>query len=110
MVQAGRVRQRSQQHFRDAVNLFTSGHDWEISGIHYQWKVWCYLDWKQPLAVKPDSAGAEAGVDYKSMAGARTHAAAQCPNRPHLPFCWFWDYAGGLTTGLGCSLCSTMRL
>lgn len=97
MVQAGQW-QRSQQHFRDAVNFVHSGQLGNIRTV----KVWCYLDWKQPLAVKPDSA-VPAGVDYKQWLG----PAPMRPfneNRFHFTFRWFWDYAGGLMTDWGVHL------
>jgi predicted dehydrogenase len=97
IVQAGQW-QRSQKHFRDAVNFVHGGQLGNIRTV----KVWCYLDWKQPLTIKPDTA-VPTGVDYKSWLG----PAKQRPfneNRFHFTFRWFWDYAGGLMTDWGVHL------
>lgn len=97
VVQAGQW-QRSQQHFTDAINLVHSGQLGNIRTV----KVWCYLDWKQPLDRKPDSA-VPPGVDYKQWLGpAQNHPFN--PNRFHFTFRWFWDYAGGLMTDWGVHL------
>jgi predicted dehydrogenase len=90
--------QRSQQHFRDAVDYVHSGKLGNIRTV----KVWCYLDWKQPLDKKPD-APVPAGVDYAKWLGPAP-ARAFNPNRFHFTFRWFWDYAGGLMTDWGVHL------
>lgn len=97
VVQAGQW-QRSQQHFTDAINLVHSGQLGNIRTV----KVWCYLDWKQPLDRKPDSA-VPAGVDYKQWLGPAQNRPFN-PNRFHFTFRWFWDYAGGLMTDWGVHL------
>jgi predicted dehydrogenase len=97
MVQAGQW-QRSQQHFRDAVDFVHGGKLGNIRTV----KVWCYLDWKQPSDVKPDSA-APAGVDYKKWLGPAPLRPFN-ENRFHFTFRWFWDYAGGLMTDWGVHL------
>jgi predicted dehydrogenase len=97
IVQAGQW-QRSQQHFKDAVNFVYGGKLGNIRTV----KVWCYLDWVQPLTVKPDSP-VPAGVDYTTWLG----PAPKRPfneNRFHFNFRWFWDYAGGLMTDWGVHL------
>lgn len=97
VVQCGQW-QRSQQHFKDAVDFVHSGKLGNIRTV----KVWCYLDWKQPLTVKPNGP-VPAGVDYKTWLG-------PAPSRPfnenrfHFTFRWFWDYAGGLMTDWGVHL------
>lgn len=97
LVQAGQW-QRSQQHFRDAVDFVHSGQLGMIRTV----KVWCYQGWMRPQPVVPDSA-APAGVDYKTWLG-------PAPLRPfnssrfHFHFRWFWDYAGGLMTDWGVHL------
>ncbi len=97
VVQAGQW-QRSQQHFKDAIDFVHSGKLGNIRTV----KVWCYLDWKQPLEVKPDEP-VPAGVDYTRWLGpAPTHSFN--PNRFHFTFRWFWDYAGGLMTDWGVHL------
>jgi predicted dehydrogenase len=97
VVQAGQW-QRSQQHFRDAVDFVQSGKLGNIRTV----KVWCYQGWMRPQPVVPDSAP-PAGVDYKQWLG-------PAPTRPfnssrfHFHFRWFWDYAGGLMTDWGVHL------
>lgn len=97
IVQAGQW-QRSQQHFKDAVDFVHGG---QLGNIRTA-KVWSYIDWKQPLPVKPNSP-VPAGVDYNSWLG----PAQMRPfneNRYHFTFRWFWDYAGGLMTDWGVHL------
>ncbi|HEY0678306.1 MAG TPA: Gfo/Idh/MocA family oxidoreductase [Chitinophagaceae bacterium] len=96
-VQAGQW-QRSQSHFRDAVDYVYSGQLGNIRTV----KVWCYQGWMKPAPVVPDSPP-PAGVDYKSWLG-------PAPTKPfnasrfHFNFRWFWDYAGGLMTDWGVHL------
>ncbi|GAA4439255.1 Gfo/Idh/MocA family oxidoreductase [Ravibacter arvi] len=97
VVQAGQW-QRSQKHFRDAVDFVQSGQLGNIRTV----KVWCYQGWMKPGPVVPDSAPPK-GVDYKQWLG-------PAPIRPfnesrfHFNFRWFWDYAGGLMTDWGVHL------
>jgi predicted dehydrogenase len=97
VVQGGQW-QRSQQHFRDAVDFVYSGQLGNIRTV----KVWCYQGWMKPGPVVPDSAP-PAGVDYAMWLG-------PAPVRPfnasrfHFNFRWFWDYAGGLMTDWGVHL------
>lgn len=97
IVQAGQW-QRSQQHFKDAVDFVHSGQLGNIRTV----KVWCYQGWMRPEQVVPDSA-APAGVDYATWLG-------PAPKKPfnasrfHFHFRWFWDYAGGLMTDWGVHL------
>mgnify|MGYP000865016858 CR=1 FL=1 len=90
--------QRSQQHFRDAVDFVQSGQLGNIRTV----KVWCYQGWMKPGPVVPDS-DPPAGVDYRQWLG-------PAPIRPfnasrfHFNFRWFWDYAGGLMTDWGVHL------
>jgi predicted dehydrogenase len=97
VVQAGQW-QRSQQHFKDAVNFVQSGQLGNIRTV----KVWCYQGWMKPGPVVQDSAP-PAGVDYTKWLG-------PAPTRPfnasrfHFNFRWFWDYAGGLMTDWGVHL------
>jgi predicted dehydrogenase len=97
VVQAGQW-QRSQQHFKDAVDFVQSGQLGNIRTV----KVWCYQGWMRPDIVRPDSAPPP-GVDYAQWLG-------PAPTRPfnasrfHFNFRWFWDYAGGLMTDWGVHL------
>jgi len=96
-VQAGQW-QRSQQHFKDAVDFVQSGQLGNIRTV----KVWCYQGWMKPGPVVPDSAPPP-GVDFKSWLGpapTRTFNSS----RFHFNFRWFWDYAGGLMTDWGVHL------
>jgi predicted dehydrogenase len=97
VVQAGQW-QRSQQHFKDAVDFVQSGQLGMIRTV----KVWCYQGWMRPQPVVPDTAPPP-GVDYAMWLG-------PAPKRPfnasrfHFNFRWFWDYAGGLMTDWGVHL------
>ena len=73
VVQAGQW-QRSQQHFRDAVDFVQSGKLGNIRTV----KVWCYQGWMKPGPVVPDSAP-PAGVDYAHMAGSGSNTPIQLP-------------------------------
>ncbi|WP_026770471.1 Gfo/Idh/MocA family protein [Asinibacterium sp. OR53] len=97
VVQAGQW-QRSQQHFRDAVDFVQSGQLGNIRTV----KVWCYQGWMRPQPVVPDSAP-PAGVDYQQWLGPAP-ARAFNASRFHFHFRWFWDYAGGLMTDWGVHL------
>jgi predicted dehydrogenase len=97
VVQAGQW-QRSQQHFKDAVDFVYSGQLGNIRTV----KVWCYQGWMKPAPIVPDSAP-PAGVDYKSWLGPAP-AKPFNSSRFHFNFRWFWDYAGGLMTDWGVHL------
>ena len=90
--------QRSQQHFRDAVDYVQSGQLGNIRTV----KVWCYQGWMRPQPVVPDSAP-PAGVDYQQWLGPAPTRAFNA-SRFHFHFRWFWDYAGGLMTDWGVHL------
>jgi predicted dehydrogenase len=96
-VQAGQW-QRSEQHFKDAVDFVYSGQLGNIRTV----KVWCYQGWMKPGPVVADSAPPP-GVDYAMWLGpapTRTFNSS----RFHFNFRWFWDYAGGLMTDWGVHL------
>ncbi len=97
VVQAGQW-QRSQQHFRDALDFIATGQLGNIRTV----KVWCYLGWKKPLSFVPDSA-VPAGVDYTTWLGPAQTRPFNA-NRFHFTWRWFWDYAGGLMTDWGVHL------
>ena len=96
-VQAGQW-QRSQQHFRDAVDFVQSGKLGNIRTV----KVWCYQGWMKPGPVVPDSAPPP-GVDYAKWLGPAVMRPFNS-SRFHFNFRWFWDYAGGLMTDWGVHL------
>ncbi len=97
VVQAGQW-QRSQQHFKDAMDFIATGKLGNIRTV----KVWCYLGWKKPIPIVADSA-VPAGVDYERWLGPATKRPFNA-NRFHFTFRWFWDYAGGLMTDWGVHL------
>jgi predicted dehydrogenase len=97
VVQAGQW-QRSQQHFRDAVDFVKSGQLGNIRTV----KVWCYQGWMKPGPVVPDTAP-PAGVDYGLWLGPAKKRSFNA-SRYHFNFRWFWDYAGGLMTDWGVHL------
>ena len=97
IVQVGQW-QRSQQHFKDAVEFVQSGQLGDIRTV----KVWCYQGWMKPAPVVADSAP-PSGVDYKMWLGPAPTRAFNA-SRFHFNFRWFWDYAGGLMTDWGVHL------
>ncbi len=90
--------QRSQKHFRDAVDFIKTGQLGNIRTV----KVWCYQGWMKPDIVRPNSAP-PAGVDYKMWLGPAETKPFNA-SRFHFNFRWFWDYAGGLMTDWGVHL------
>lgn len=94
MVQVGQW-QRSQQHFRDAIDFVHSGRLGKIRTV----KAWSYVNWKEPIVQKPDGA-VPPGVHYDKWLGPAKMRPFN-PNRFHFEFRWFWDYAGGLMTDWG---------
>ncbi|HEX4372544.1 MAG TPA: Gfo/Idh/MocA family oxidoreductase [Puia sp.] len=97
VVQCGQW-QRSEQHFKDAVDFVYTGQLGNIRTV----KVWCYQGWMKPMAVQPDSAPPN-GVDYTMWLGPAPTKAFNA-SRFHFNFRWFWDYAGGLMTDWGVHL------
>lgn len=97
VVQAGQW-QRSQQHFRDAVDFINTGQLGNIRTV----KVWCYQGWMKPEPVRPDTPP-PAGVDYAAWLGPAEKRPFNS-SRFHFHFRWFWDYAGGLMTDWGVHL------
>lgn len=97
VVQAGQW-QRSQQHFKDAVDFVQSGQLGNIRTV----KVWCYQGWMKPGPVVPDTAP-PAGVNYAGWLGPAKTVPFNS-SRFHFNFRWFWDYAGGLMTDWGVHL------
>ena len=94
LVQVGQW-QRSQQHFRDAINFVQSGKLGKIRLV----KAWAYQGWMKSIPVKSDEE-APKGVHYDKWLGPAKMRPFN-PNRFHFDFRWFWDYAGGLMTDWG---------
>jgi len=94
IVQVGQW-QRSQQHFKDAMDFVHSGKLGKVRLV----KAWAYQGWMKSIPVKPDTA-VPAGVHYDKWLGPAKSRAFN-PNRFHFEFRWFWDYAGGLMTDWG---------
>jgi predicted dehydrogenase len=99
VVQAGQW-QRSQQHFRDAVDFVHSGQLGNIRTV----KVWCYQGWMHPEPVRRGQCQPPAGVDYAAWLGPAPTTRPFNASRFHFNFRWFWDYAGGLMTDWGVHL------
>ncbi|WP_221391957.1 Gfo/Idh/MocA family protein [Dyadobacter sp. NIV53] len=97
VVQVGQW-QRSQKHFRDAIEFVHSGKLGKIGLV----KVWGYFDYGAPLTNLPDSAP-PMGVDYDMWLGPAPKRPFN-PNRFHGKFRWYWDYAGGIMTDWGVHL------
>ncbi|GGN04185.1 NADH-dependent dehydrogenase [Dyadobacter beijingensis] len=97
VVQVGQW-QRSQKHFRDAIEFVHSGQLGKIRLV----KVWGYFAWVNPISKLPDGTP-PAGVDYNMWLGPAQKRPFN-PNRFHFNFRWFWDYAGGLMTDWGVHL------
>ncbi|OJV14810.1 MAG: oxidoreductase [Dyadobacter sp. 50-39] len=97
VVQVGQW-QRSQKHFRDAVDFVYAGKLGKVGLV----KVWGYFNYGNPILKLPDTT-APAGVDYKTWLGPATQRPFN-PNRFHGSFRWFWDYAGGIMTDWGVHL------
>jgi predicted dehydrogenase len=97
MIQVGQW-QRSQKHFRDAIELVHSGKLGNIRTV----KAWAYQGWMKPAPVVPNTTP-PAGVNYDLWQG-------PAPKRPfntshfHFNFRWFWAYAGGLMCDWGVHL------
>ncbi|MDR6805157.1 putative dehydrogenase [Dyadobacter sp. BE34] len=97
VVQVGQW-QRSQKHFRDAVDFVHSGKLGKVGLV----KVWGYFNYGNPILKQPDGS-APAGVDYGMWLGPAMKRPFN-PNRFHGSFRWFWDYAGGIMTDWGVHL------
>ena len=97
IVQAGQW-QRSQTHFRNAVDFIRTGQLGNIRTV----KVWCYQGWMKPAPIVPDT-NVPDGVDYNMWLGPAEKRKFNA-SRFHFNFRWFWDYAGGLMTDWGVHL------
>lgn len=94
VVQVG-MWQRSDPHWRDAVEYVSSGKLGKIRTV----RTWAYQGWMGNIPVKPDSEP-PAGVDYDFWLGPAPKRPFN-PNRFHFNFRWYYDYAGGLMTDWG---------
>lgn len=97
VVQVGQW-QRSQKHFKDAVDFVHSGKLGQVRVV----KTWAYMGWMKAIPVQPDGP-APAGVHYDQWLGPAKKRPFN-PNRFHFNFRWFYDYAGGLMTDWGVHL------
>ena len=97
VVQVGQW-QRSQKHFRDAIEFVHSGKLGKIGLV----KVWGYFNYGTPVVALPDSA-VPSGVDYDTWLGPAPKRPFN-PNRFHGRFRWYWVYAGGIMTDWGVHL------
>lgn len=97
VVQVGQW-QRSQKHFRDAVDFVHSGKLGKIGLV----KVWGYFNYGTPLTNIPDTAPPE-GVNYDLWLGPAQKRPFNA-NRFHRKFRWYWDYAGGILADWGVHL------
>lgn len=94
VVQVG-MWQRSDPHWRDAVEYVKSGKLGKIRTV----RTWSYQGWMGNIPVQPDS-DPPAGVDYDFWLGPARKRPFN-PNRFHFNFRWYYDYAGGLMTDWG---------
>lgn len=97
IVQVGQW-QRSQKHFKDAIDYVHSG---KLGNIRLV-KAWAYLGGNRSVP-KQENAQVPAGVDYDKWLGPAQKRPFNV-NRFHYHFRWFWDYAGGLMTDWGVHL------
>ena len=94
VVQVGQW-QRSDPHWKDAVNYLHAGNIGRIRSV----RAWSFVGWKTSIPTVPDEPAPE-GVDYDMWLG----PAPKRPfnkNRFHASFRWYWDYAGGLMCDWG---------
>jgi predicted dehydrogenase len=87
--------QRSQKHFRDAIDYVHSGKLGQVRMV----KTWAFQGWMKPAPRGP-VLPVPSGVDYDMWQG----PAKRRPFKPehfHFNFRWFWDYAGGLMCDWG---------
>jgi predicted dehydrogenase len=96
--------QRSQQHFKNAIEFVQSG---KLGKINMT-KTWMFRGGTKPLMPVANEP-IPAGVNYDMWLG----PAEKRPfnrNRFHYEFRWFWDYAGGLMTDWGVHLIDMVLL
>jgi predicted dehydrogenase len=96
VVQVGQW-QRSSEHWQNAVEYLKSG---TLGTIRHA-KAWTY-GWGNRLPKTPNQDPPE-GVDYDMWLGPAPDRPFT-PNRFHVTFRWYWDYAGGLMTDWGVHL------
>lgn len=90
--------QRSQKHFRDAIDYVHSG---KLGNIRTA-KAWAYQGWMAPAPKVADS-NPPTGVDYDMWQGPAKHRPFNTSHF-HFNFRWFWAYAGGLMCDWGVHL------
>jgi predicted dehydrogenase len=94
VVQVG-TQWRSGAHYQEAAAFVQSGKLGKLRVV----RAWAYLDWVGDSG-NPADCDPPAGVDYDMWLGPAPRRPFN-PNRFHLRFRWFWDYAGGLMTDWG---------
>lgn len=87
--------QRSQKHFKDAIDYIYSG---KLGNVRLV-KTWAYQGWMKP-APKGPVLPVPAGVDYDMWQGPALHRPFKTEHF-HFNFRWFWPYAGGLMCDWG---------
>lgn len=87
--------QRSQKHFRDAIDYVHSGKLGQIRMV----KTWAFQGWMKP-APKGVVLPVPPGVDYDMWQGPAKHRPFKTEHF-HFNFRWFWEYAGGLMCDWG---------
>ena len=97
VVQVGQW-QRSDPHWKDAVNYLHEGNIGRIRSV----RAWSYVGWKNSIPVLPDTKAPD-GVNYDMWLGPAPKRAFN-KNRFHFSFRWYWDYAGGLMADWGVHL------
>lgn len=96
--------QRSQDHFKNAIDFVQSGKLGKITLT----KTWMYRGGSTALIPVPNEP-VPAGVDYDQWLGPADKKPFN-KNRFHYEFRWFWDYAGGLMTDWGVHLIDMVLL
>jgi len=96
--------QRSQDHFKNAINFVHSGKLGKVTMA----KTWMCRGGTTALVPVPNET-VPAGVDYDKWLGPANKRPFN-KNRFHYEFRWFWDYAGGLMTDWGVHLIDMVLL
>ena len=93
------TQQRSSSHFQEAVETVRSGKLGKVFWV----QTWNYVNISPVGIGRPSDTEAPASVDYDRWLGPAPKRAFN-PNRFHLLFRWFSDYAGGMMSDWGVHL------